>query len=55
MFAADAARGTSLTLEAEGIYFDYSKHRVTAETIDLLVELAGGVRAGRPAGRHVRR
>ncbi len=40
LFAADPQRGTSLSLEAEGIYFDYSKHRITAETIDLLVALA---------------
>ena len=58
MFAADAARGTSLTLEAEGIYFDYSKHRVTAETIDLLVELAeesglADLRADMFGGEHI--
>src|SRR6478735_1648775 len=40
LFAADPTRGTELTLEAEGIYLDYSKQRVTAETIGLLVDLA---------------
>src|SRR5664279_41082 len=40
LFAADPARGTALTLEADGIYLDYSKQRVTAETIALLVDLA---------------
>ncbi|MGS0687249.1 glucose-6-phosphate isomerase [Nakamurella sp. GG22] len=40
LFATDPTRGTALTLEAEGIYLDYSKHRVTAETIALLVDLA---------------
>ena len=40
LFAADPARGTELTLEADGIYLDYSKQRVTAETIALLVDLA---------------
>ncbi|HEY4991077.1 MAG TPA: glucose-6-phosphate isomerase [Nakamurella sp.] len=40
LFAADPARGTTLTLEADGIYLDYSKQRVTAETIALLVDLA---------------
>ena len=40
LFAADPTRGTALTLEAEGIYLDYSKQRVTAETIGLLVDLA---------------
>jgi glucose-6-phosphate isomerase len=40
LFAADPERGARLTLEAEGIYLDYSKNRVTRETIDLLVRLA---------------
>src|SRR6476659_4935448 len=40
LFASDPTRGTSLTLEAEGIYLDYSKQRVTAETIGLLLDLA---------------
>ncbi len=40
LFASDADRGTRLTLEAEGLYLDYSKHRVTDETIRLLVALA---------------
>jgi glucose-6-phosphate isomerase len=41
LFAGDPARGTRLALEAEGIYFDYSKHRVTDATLALLVRLAG--------------
>jgi glucose-6-phosphate isomerase len=40
LFAADPARGERLTLEAVGIYLDYSKNRVTDETIELLVRLA---------------
>ena len=40
LFAADAQRGERLTVEAEGIYLDYSKHRVTEETMRLLVALA---------------
>ena len=40
LFAADPDRGTRLTLEAEGLYLDFSKHRVTDETIQLLVALA---------------
>ncbi len=40
LFAADPARGTRLAIEAEGIYFDYSKHRITDETLRLLVALA---------------
>ena len=40
LFAKDPQRGTWLTAEAEGIYLDYSKHRITAETLKLLLELA---------------
>ncbi|MEZ6150709.1 MAG: glucose-6-phosphate isomerase [Pirellulaceae bacterium] len=40
LFAADPQRGQQLTLEAEGLYLDYSKNRITAQTIDLLVDLA---------------
>jgi glucose-6-phosphate isomerase len=40
LFAKDPKRGTRLTAEAEGIYFDYSKHRITDETVKLLLELA---------------
>jgi len=40
LFAEDAARGTRLTLEAAGLYLDYSKNRITDKTMRLLVELA---------------
>jgi glucose-6-phosphate isomerase len=40
LFAADPQRGEHFALEAAGLYFDYSKHRVTAETIQLLLALA---------------
>ncbi|HZZ40826.1 MAG TPA: glucose-6-phosphate isomerase [Acidobacteriaceae bacterium] len=40
LFRTDPGRGTRLTAEAEGIYFDYSKHRVTDETLKLLLDLA---------------
>jgi glucose-6-phosphate isomerase len=40
LFAADPARGERLTAEAVGVYFDYSKNRITDETIGLLVNLA---------------
>jgi glucose-6-phosphate isomerase len=40
LFNADPGRGERLTAEAEGIYLDYSKNRVTDETMRLLVELA---------------
>jgi glucose-6-phosphate isomerase len=39
-FAADQGRGERLTAEACGIYLDYSKNRVTDETMRLLVALA---------------
>ncbi len=40
LFAADPARGEHLQAEAAGLYLDYSKQRVTAETLRLLQELA---------------
>ena len=40
LFQKDPGRGERLTAEAEGIYLDYSKNRVTDETMRLLVELA---------------
>ena len=40
LFAADPTRGERLATEAVGFYFDYSKHRITDETIRLLVQLA---------------
>ncbi len=40
LFASDAARGERLVAEAAGIYLDYSKHRITDETVRLLVRLA---------------
>ncbi|HEY1852024.1 MAG TPA: glucose-6-phosphate isomerase [Candidatus Binataceae bacterium] len=40
LFADDPKRGESLAVTAEGFYFDYSKHRVTAETMRLLISLA---------------
>ena len=39
-FAEDPGRGERLRVEAEGIYLDYSKNRVTDETLGLLMELA---------------
>jgi len=40
LFAADPTRGERLTAEACGLYLDYSKNRVTDETLSLLVQLA---------------
>jgi glucose-6-phosphate isomerase len=39
-FAQDATRGERMTAEAAGIYLDYSKNRITDETIALLCRLA---------------
>jgi glucose-6-phosphate isomerase len=40
LFATDPGRGESLTCEAGDLYLDWSKHRVTAETVGLLVAMA---------------
>ncbi len=40
LFADDSGRGERLTAEAAGLYLDYSKNRVTDDTMDLLVALA---------------
>jgi len=47
LFADDTQRGTRMTAEAVGIFLDYSKNRVTDETLKLLVQLAdeSGLRA----------
>ena len=47
LFEADPSRGTTLVAEAAGLYVDYSKHRLTTDTLRLLVALAR--RAGLPA------
>ena len=51
LFAGDATRGERLTAEGAGLYLDYSKHRVTDETLNLLLQLAQetGVAAKRDA------
>src|SRR6201996_9176981 len=58
LFAADPTRGERLTAEGVGIYLDYSKNRVTDETLALLIELAeeSGVAQRRDAmfrGEHI--
>ena len=47
LFEHDPKRGERLTAEAAGLYLDYSKNRITDETLDLLLQLAeeSGVRA----------
>ncbi|HEY7263516.1 MAG TPA: glucose-6-phosphate isomerase [Trebonia sp.] len=58
LFAGDPGRGERLTAEAAGLYLDYSKNRITDETMRLLVALAGesGVAERRDAmfrGEHI--
>jgi glucose-6-phosphate isomerase len=47
LFDRDPGRGQRLTAEAAGLYLDYSKNRLTGDTLKLLVQLAGasGLRA----------
>jgi len=40
LFADDPERGERLTAEAVGLYLDYSKNRITDETVTLLIQLA---------------
>jgi len=40
LFAEDAGRGERMTIQASGLYLDYSKNRITDETLRLLIELA---------------
>ena len=40
LFARDPSRGERLTAEGAGLYLDYSKHRITDETVRLLLALA---------------
>jgi glucose-6-phosphate isomerase len=51
LFAADPKRGESLVIDQLGLYYDYSKHRISAETMALLLQLAeeAGLTAKRDA------
>src|SRR5215510_13207306 len=40
LFADDATRGERMTAEAAGLFLDYSKNRITDDTVKLLIELA---------------
>ena len=58
LFADDPGRGDRLTAEAAGLFLDYSKNRITDETLRLLVDLAkeSGVPERREAmfrGEHI--
>lgn len=57
-FAEDPSRGTELALSVGDLYIDYSKHRITRRTLELLVDLAraAGLEARRDAmfaGEHI--
>src|SRR5215469_16043773 len=47
LFAHDPKRGQRMAVEAVGLYLDYSKNRITNETVKLLLQLAeeSGLRA----------
>jgi glucose-6-phosphate isomerase len=49
LFAEDPGRGERMAVEAAGLYLDYSKNRITADTIPLLAALAEAT--GMPARR----
>ena len=49
LFADDPQRGERMTLEAAGVFLDYSKNLITEETLKLLLQLAEA--AGLPARR----
>src|SRR4051794_1968357 len=40
LFAEDPGRATRFSLEAEGLFLDYSKNRITSVTLTLLLDLA---------------
>ena len=40
LFAEDPRRGERMTAEAEGVFLDYSKHRITGDTLNMLFQLA---------------
>ena len=57
-FADDPTRGETFTAEAAGLFLDYSKNRITPETLPLLFQLAGerdlaGRRAAMFRGDHI--
>ena len=55
LFAKDRQRGERLAVEAAGIYFDYSKNRITDETLGLLLAAGPGIGLARAHRRHVPR
>ena len=54
LFAKDPGRAVRFTREAVGLYADFSKHRITDETLRLLLALAGMIGIGIAAGFNTR-
>ena len=60
LFEADPGRFERFSIEAAGVFLDYSKNKITAQTLDQLVALASaagleGVRQQMFAGKHINR
>ena len=55
LFDEDPGRGERLIAEAAGLFLDYSKNRVTDETLGLLIAAGRGVRPGAAPRRDVPR
>ena len=53
LFADDPKRGERFTAEAVGLFLDYSKNRITDETLKLLLAVGGRVGPARAHRRHV--
>ena len=53
LFADDPTRAESFTAEGAGLFLDYSKNRITAKTIQLLLQLAKERGVEAQTGRHV--
>jgi glucose-6-phosphate isomerase len=44
LFAEDPTRAEQMAIDAEGIYFDFSRNRITRDTLSLLIDLANQCR-----------
>ena len=53
LFADDPTRGERMTVEAVGLYLDYSKNRITDETLQTAPPVGGGLRPPRAHRGHV--
>ena len=55
LFADDPGRAKRLSAEGAGLFLDYSKNRITDETLRLLIALADGARRRQATRRDVHR